>query len=114
MDKRIIIIIMALVMSTMLLGCGKKEYQDGIHEGEAFGYNDEVKIRVAVEVEEGKIKEVKILEHDESVDALPNVEDALENIPKEIVAANTHDVDGISGATMTSDGIKKAVIEALK
>jgi fumarate reductase flavoprotein subunit len=38
---------------------------------------------------------------------------ALEALPKEMITGNSVDVDGISGATVTSDAIKKAAEQAL-
>ena len=39
---------------------------------------------------------------------------ALESLPGAIVAANSVDVDGVSGATLTSNRIKKAVTQCLE
>lgn len=58
-----------------------------------------------------KIANVEIMAHSET----PGIADAaLESIPAAIVAANSVDVDSVSGATMTSDAIKEAVSNAMK
>lgn len=82
---------------------------DGTFEGEAQGHNDA--IHVAVTVEKGHIKDVKILKNFES----PGVSDLPKAfIPKAIVDHQTLKVDRVSGATFTSMGILSAVSDALK
>lgn len=83
-------------------------YADGTWEGEGMGLNGP--IRVAVVVEEGKIKEVKILERS---DDDPYFKDSRQVIVPEILEQQTADVDGVSGAMFSSDGILEAVKEAL-
>lgn len=83
-------------------------YADGTWEGEGMGLNGPV--RAAVVVEEGEIKEVKILERS---DDDPYFTDARQVIVSEILEQQTADVDGVSGATFSSDGILEAVSKAL-
>ena len=82
-------------------------YRDGVFEGEAQGYGGIVKVRVAIE--NGKIASVEVLSHNETVGYY---EKGVEVIDK-IVKNNSTKVDGITGATITSDGIKNAVNDAL-
>lgn len=84
-------------------------YNDGVYEGVGQGRNGEIK--VAVTVEGGKITLIEVLEHSESADigAL-----ALPKLVEQAVAANTANIDGASGATMTSDGFRAAVAAALE
>ena len=83
-------------------------YADGTWEGEGMGLNGPV--RAAVVVEDGEIKEVKILERS---DDDPYFTDARKVIVPEILEQQTADVDGVSGATFSSEGILEAVKEAL-
>ena len=83
-------------------------YADGTWEGEGMGLNGPV--RAAVFVEDGEIKEVKILERS---DDDPYFTDARKVIVPEILEQQTADVDGVSGATFSSDGILEAVRKAL-
>ena len=65
---------------------------------------------VVVTLDDNKISAVDILEHSET----PGVGDAaIEKLPSEIIAANSADVDSVTGATMTSDAIREAVNDAL-
>ena len=85
------------------------EYVDGTYEGEAHGYKDLIK--VSVEVTDGKITKVEILEQGETESIAGP---ALEQTPAAIVEKNSTDVDATSGATITSDGIMDAVKNALE
>ena len=66
---------------------------------------------VRVTVDDGKITNVEILEQSESEGLSDS---ARERIPAAIVEQNTWEVDGISGATLTSNGIREAVADALQ
>jgi uncharacterized protein with FMN-binding domain/Pyruvate/2-oxoacid:ferredoxin oxidoreductase delta subunit len=84
----------------------QKKYKDGIYIGVGAGENPNLK--VSVKVSNGKVSSVEILSANE-----PDGKEALKVIPKEIVDAQSANVDAISGATMTSDGIIMAVKDAL-
>ena len=67
-------------------------------------------VHVSVTIEAGKIVSVVVGEHQET----PGIcEPAIEKVPSAIVANQSISVDGVSGATMTSDAIKEAVGKAL-
>ena len=84
------------------------DLEDGYYIGTGSGYGGDIKVEVAVE--NGGITAVEVLEHGETA----GVSDpAFEEIPAAIVTANTAAVDVVSGATMTSEGIKAAVNNAL-
>ena len=68
-------------------------------------------ITIEVTVEDGVIQSVTVLEHSETV-GVGAV--AVDWLPGRIVEANSVNVDGVTGATVTSDAIKLAVTEALK
>ena len=65
---------------------------------------------VDVIVKDGVITDVNVLENSET-QGVGSV--AVEWLPARIVEANSIDVDGITGATITSDAIKTAVREAM-
>ena len=82
---------------------------DGVYEGQADGYIGPIKVRVTVE--NGAVNRIEILEHKES----DYVSDpAIEGTPKDIIREQSVDVDLVSGATWTSQGIIDAVINALE
>ena len=67
-------------------------------------------LTVEVTLEGGKIENVAVKSHKETDTGIP----AVELLPAMIVEAQSIGIDGISGATMTSNGIKSAVEAALK
>ena len=84
-------------------------YIDGIYEGIGVGYGRGLK--VAVTVQKGLMSNIQILSHNER--GPQYYEKALRLIPKAILQKQSVEVDAISGATMTSNGIKEAVRKAL-
>lgn len=87
---------------------GEIETGDDEYIGTGTGMNGNIVVKVKMDGD--KIAEITIENHDET----PGISDsALEKMPDAIVAANSIDVDGISGATFTSNGIKEAAEDAL-
>lgn len=94
----------------MACGCKSEDiYVDGLYFGESFGYYST--IVVSVEVEDGYIKEILILSHEEP-EVLATI--VFEELPPKIIKKNSPDVDVISGATYTSQSVINAVINALE
>lgn len=89
-------------------------YKDGTYEGEGngigFGYGGEP-IHVSVVVEGGKISAVNVAEHNET----PQLGGlAISYLADRVVEANGLDgVDAVSSATISSNGFRAAVQEAL-
>ena len=109
MKKHISLMLILAFMLTALVGCGGSDsYTDGIYEGEAMGMDT---LRVSVEISEGNITSVEIIEENESEGYK---ETALEAIPAAIVESNSTDVDAVAGATVTSNAIIEAVNNALE
>lgn len=109
MKKHISMIMILVILATALVGCGSKGYEDGTYEGEADGHNGPLK--VSVTVEEGKISNVEVTEHEETEDI---ADPAIKDIPAAIVEKNSTDIDSIASVTVTSDAIKLAVDNALE
>lgn len=83
-------------------------YKDGVYIGESKGMNDVVNVEVTVK--DTVISSVSVLSHKET----PGISDpAIDKIPSEIVNTNSPEVDIVSGATKTSEGIIQAVKIAL-
>lgn len=102
----------------MLAGCSVKPSPSiqqpekeisGVYQGTAWGNNGE--IRVEITLEAGSIKNIEVLDHQETkgISDLP-----LTVIPEQIVKTQSIAVEALSGATMTSNGIKNAVKNALE
>lgn len=81
----------------------------GTYEVTTAGRNGD--LSVSVTVDEKSIKEVKVTKHRET----PGIGSlAVDALPKVMVAQQTSEVDAVSGATMTSNAIKKGVKQALE
>lgn len=111
MKKGLLVLLAIAVMMMALAGCAKKDeglYNDGTYVGEGEGKYGVIKVEVTIQG--GKIKEIKTLEHSET----PGLSDPVfEKLYKSIVDKQTTEVDAVSGGTITSDGIKQAVADAL-
>ena len=83
-------------------------YADGTYNGEAQGYGGTVS--VAVTIQEGTITDVAIISAKQEDAAYF---DAAKGVIDEILEAQTTEVDTVSGATFSSNGILHAVADAL-
>lgn len=101
--KRIFI---ALVLSAGLSVSAGELYKDGTFRGEADGYED--KIIVDVTVKADKIVTVKVVSQAES-----RAKTSMMVIPKRIIEAQKARVDAVTGATISSKAIMRAVEKAL-
>ena len=119
-NKRILAMLLAVLMIISVTACSqettqapetpeeKGSFTPGTYSGEANGLNGPIKVEVKVDA--NKILEVKILEHKES----PGISDnAMKNIPQSIVEYQSLNIDTVSGATYSSNGILEAVKNAL-
>ena len=105
MMKKMIVVAAAALMAAGALAA----YKDGTYTGEGKGR--ESQIQVQVDVKGGKIAAVQVLKHGETemIIAAP-----IETMIPEIVAKNgVEGVESVGGATLSSDGIKAAVADAL-
>ena len=110
MKRKFTVAASVLLFLLVLAGCGNSgpKFKAGSYTGTAEGRNGQIQVEVAVD--KNSIKSITILEHHETEGVADN---ALKLIPAEIVKSQTLDVDSVSGATMVSDAIKKAVEQAL-
>lgn len=86
-----------------------EEYKDGTWIGEGNGFNGAIKVEVIIIG--GKISEVNVLESSDDYEYFTNAE---ATIPKTIIESQSVDVDVVSGATFSSQGIISAVNTALE
>lgn len=118
MKKLITTFCIALFVPT-LSACGADEpsYQiaeagswtDGTYTQSGKGYRGN--LPVTVTIEGGKMTDIEVGKNDETPDRGGQ---AIKKMPDAMIEAQSYDVDGISGATRTSDGIKDAVARALE
>ena len=99
----------ALAVSAALCGSAFAAMTDGTYTGEGKGRNGTITVEVTVKA--GKLDAVKVVKHTETV----GISDAaVTDFPKAIVAAQSTAVDAVAGATMTSEGIRQAVAQAIQ
>ena len=83
-------------------------YKDGSYTGTGKGRGGDMEVTVTIT--DGKISDIVVNSHAESSD---NGAPALDKLIQNAIAANSAEIDGASGATMTSDGFREAVAQAL-
>lgn len=83
-------------------------YKDGSYIGTGKGRGGDMEVTVTIT--DGKISDIVVNSHAEPSDiGAP----ALDKLIQNAIAANSAEIDGASGATMTSDGFREAVAQAL-
>ena len=113
---------LALVLSlTAFVGCSNEPADTGadtadggeaaVLVGTANGFGGELTVEVTTV--DGEITNVEVTDHEESVDEMDPVAEAVEAVPAAIVEAGSTDVEVTSGATVTSTAIIEAVDAAL-
>lgn len=102
----------AVLALGLLSGCtssSEGKYTPGTYTGTAAGRNGDVTVEVVLS--QDKIESVTVTDHQET-EGIGTL--AVDQIPGEIVDAQSVDVDDVSGATITSEAIKEAVKAALE
>lgn len=82
--------------------------KDGVYEGSGEGRNGAISVRVTVA--EGQITAVEVIDQNET----PRFFSQAESIISSILSSQTPEVEVVAGATLSSEGIKAAVADALK
>lgn len=103
----------------VLTACGKTEtnynisvsgsWKDGTYTETAKGKKGNFDVTVIIS--DGKISDIQIGDNKETPDLGGKAIDAL---PAEMIKGQTYEVDVISGATVTSNGMKDAVAKCLE
>ena len=83
-------------------------YKDGTFEGSALGFGDT--ITVAVTIRDGRMTDISVL--DASGEDRPYYDQAASVLDKMLSTQST-EVDTVSGATLTAEGLIDAVADAL-
>ncbi len=98
-----------LMLASDVADTTDSKYIDGTYTGVADGFGPDLTVEVTIEG--GEITDIQIVSHNEV--GAKYYASAMVTIPEEIIAAQSVDVDSVSGATYTSMGIKNAVADAL-
>ena len=84
------------------------KYKDGEYEGGARGFRSDIKVKVTVA--NGAISAVEIVSADDDQAFFDRAKGVIDSI----ISTQSTEVDAVSGATFSSNGIINAVVEALK
>ena len=103
--KKLLSLVCVFAMLLTTAGCGASEEK---FSATGKGYGGDV--TVTISVKDGKITKVDIVGDKETPGVGTN---AIEQMPDKIVAANSYDVDVVSGATYSSKGIINASASAI-
>ncbi len=107
----VLLMVLALVFS--LTGCGDKagkSLKEGTYTVTVDAYKGTFDVTTVID-KDGKITDIKIGDHNETKDIGTL---SIDKIPGLIIAKQGLDIDGISGATVTTDAIIKAVAKAIE
>ena len=105
--KKLTALLASATMALSLVGCSTGK----TYTGEAYGHDKENPVKVTLTIKDKTITKVEV---DASHETNGIGSKAAETMPGAIVAANSLDVDGVSGATQTSKAIIEAATAALK
>ncbi|WP_432663792.1 FMN-binding protein [Wukongibacter baidiensis] len=109
--KITILITLSIVALVALVACGPKKilYKEGVYEGYGEAYHGYIK--VIVTTDQYSITNIEVID-DEPVPIVGEI--VYKEIPKRVIKKNSVDVDIITGATYTSEGLLDAIEDALK
>ena len=82
--------------------------KDGEYEGTATGYGGPLTVRITIK--DGKLTDIKVISQTET----PEYFNRAKAVIGKILSSGSVDVDSVSGATISSNAIKKAVADALR
>ena len=105
--KKLTALLASATMALSLVGCSTAK----TYTGEAYGHDKENPVKVTLTIKDKTITKVEV---DASHETNGIGSKAAETMPGAIVAANSLEVDGVSGATQTSKAIIEAATAALK
>ena len=101
-------VVMVVGIQGQPLKKSKSKWKDGTYVGASTGWPS---MEVEVTVEGGHIQEIQVLEDNSTPEFAAMVKPALKN---SIIQSGSIEVDGISGATLSSNSLKKAIQNALE
>lgn len=104
--RRISLMLLCLLLSASLAGCRAASSEE--RTGQAQGYGGTLSVRIRTR--DGKLSDVEVTDHKETQGIGTRAIDAL---PAQMVESGTWNVDGVSGATVTSNALRQAVAAAM-
>jgi len=96
------------ITNTLGANASSAEYMDGTYIGESPEWTG---MKVQVRIQQGRLVKVKVLKAKGTPEYY---QDVVRRLPRCIEKQGNVNVDGISGATLSSDSLKEAVLDALR
>ncbi|MCL2558891.1 MAG: FAD-dependent oxidoreductase [Turicibacter sp.] len=120
LGKFLVLSLMLFAAIGLLAACNNDDNGDEVAEtdglftagtftGVGAGYDGEITVEVTFS--EDEILEINVVEH---TDTAGFAETAIDNIVPNILAAQSTNIDSVSGATYTADGVLEAVADAIR
>lgn len=109
--KKMLMLLLCAGMCLSMVACGEKKeaiYTAGTYSATSVGFGGEVEVTITVN--ETEITEVTAKGDSETAGIGSN---AIEQLPAAILEAQSAEVDGVSGATMTSNAVLAAATSAI-
>ena len=82
--------------------------KDGTYEGTGLGFGDDITVQITIK--DGRMTDIAVLKHDGEDRSYYNQSLTMLD---EMLSAQSADVDIVSGATLTCEGLRDAVADAL-
>ena len=117
MRKKLVAALLCVAMIlTLLAGCGSSASSStaasgsvaGTYEGTGLGFGDDITVQVTIK--DGRMNDIAVLKHDG--EDRPYYNQSLAMLD-EMLSAQSADVDIVSGAILTCEGLCDAVADAL-
>ena len=105
------VLILGLVLVTGVfytMATSAEALEDGVFQGSAEGYKSEITVEVTVA--DGRITQITVVEHDETAAI---ADPAFSQLAETVLAAQSIEVEAVSGATYSSDAFLQAIARAL-
>ena len=109
--KKVLSTVLSTAMLLSLAGCSSKEtgkYTAGTYTGSGKGHSSDVKVTATFSASEITKVELDVSGETESIGGA-----ASEELQKQIMEKQSSDIDGVSGATETSNAVKAALEDAI-
>ena len=109
--KKVLSTVLSTAMLLSLAGCSSKEngkYTAGTYTGSGKGHSSDVKVTATFSTSEITKVELDVSGETESIGGV-----ASEELQKQIMEKQSSDIDGVSGATETSNAVKAALEDAI-
>ena len=110
MNKKILFKkLIPMVIILILTSCSANNYKAGNYEGVGKGRNGDIRVLITID-SKSKIEKIELLEYTDNEEF---IKASFETVKKNIIDNNSTNVDAVSGATATSNGMIEAVENAL-